>query len=109
MKRMVFSVVLAAVAAAATPALASGSGKGGGGSVGGFNNFDSVVEQQRRFEEQGRAQVKKRITCKACEYKDGVTRENAGTIAQSVRGGKFQLTDKDRQAVLAYLKQRYGV
>jgi len=107
MKRMIVSLVLGAMAAAATPALASGSG--GGAAGGGFNNFDPVLSEQQRLEERGRSQVKKRITCKACEYKDGVTPQNAGAIAQAVRGGAFELTQKDRVAVLAYLKQRYGV
>lgn len=109
MKRMIVSVMLAAMAAAATPVLASGSGTGSGASVGGFNRFDSVLDQQRQLEERGRSQVKKRITCKACEYKDGVTRQNAGTVAQAVRSGTFEFTQKDREAVLFYLKQRYGV
>jgi hypothetical protein len=112
MKRMMVSMVLAAMAAAATPALASGSGSGtggGGGAIGGPNRFDPVLDQQRRLEQQGRTQVKKRITCKTCQYKDGVTHQNAATVAQAVRGGSFELTQKDREAVLAYLKQRYGV
>lgn len=113
MTRRMVSVMLAAMAAAATPALASGSGSGsgtgGGGSIGGFNRFDSILEQQRRLEERGRSQVKKRITCKACEYKDGVNRLNADMVAQAVRSGTFEFTQKDREAVLFYLKQRYGV
>lgn len=112
MKRTIVSVVLAATAAVTTPALASGSGSGSGGGgagVGGFNRFDSVLDEQQRLEERGRSQVKKRITCKACEYKDGVTRQNAGAVAQAVRSGSFELTKKDREAVLFFLKQRYGV
>jgi hypothetical protein len=110
MKRMMVSVVLAALAAAATPALASGSGTGGGGAaIGGPNRFDPVLDQQRRLEQQGRAQVKKRIACKTCQYKDGVSHQNAAAVAQAVRGGSFDLTPKDREAVLVYLRQRYGV
>jgi len=110
MKRMMVSVVLAAMAAAATPALASGSGSGGGAvSGGGLGTLDPILSQQQRLAQQGRSQVKKHITCKACEYKDGVTRQNAAVIAQAVRGGKFEFTQKDREAVLFYLKQRYGV
>lgn len=110
MKRMMVSMVLAAMAVAATPALASGSGSGGGGaSIGGSNSFDPVLEQQRRLEQQARAQIKKRISCKTCQYKEGVTRQNAGAVAEAVRGGSFEFTQKDREAVLAYLKQRYGV
>lgn len=110
MKRMIVSVVLAATAAVATPALASGSGSGGGGAaVGGFNRFHSVLDEQQRLEQRGRSQVKKRITCTACEYKDGITRQNAGAVAQAVRSGSFELTKKNREAVLFFLKQRYGV
>ncbi|MBA4766838.1 MAG: hypothetical protein H2049_04275 [Porphyrobacter sp.] len=110
MKRMMVSMVLAAMAVAATPALASGSGSGGGGaSAGGSNSFDPVLEQQRRLEQQARSQIKKRISCKTCQYKEGVTRQNAGAVAAAVRGGSFELTQKDREVVLAYLKQRYGV
>lgn len=110
MKRMMVSMVLAAMAVAATPALASGSGSGGGGaSIGGSNSFDPVLEQQRRLEQQARSQIKKRISCKTCQYKEGVTRQNAGAVAEAVRGGSFELTQKDREVVLAYLKQRYGV
>lgn len=110
MKRMMISMVLAAMAVAATPALASGSGSGGGGaSIGGSNSFDPVLEQQRRLEQQARSQIKKRISCKTCQYKEGVTRQNASAVAAAVRGGSFELTQKDREVVLAYLKQRYGV
>ncbi|MBA4051484.1 MAG: hypothetical protein C0472_06260 [Erythrobacter sp.] len=105
---MMVSMVLAAMAVAATPALASGSGSGPA-PIGGSKSFDPVLEQQRRLEQQARSQIKKRISCKTCQYKEGVTRQNAGAVAEAVRGGSFELTQKDREVVLAYLKQRYGV
>lgn len=111
MKRIVISVVMAALVTAAAPALASGSGGGGGGAgFGGFDSpFNTLQSEEDRLQQRGRSQVKSRIACKTCEYKDGVTKQNAGEVAQAVRGGKFQLADKDRAAVLHYLRQRYGV
>jgi hypothetical protein len=111
MKRVLFRVMMAALVTVSAPALASGSGSGGGG--GGFGSvgspFGAGVSQEELLQQRGRVQVKRRIACKTCEYKDGVTRDNAGEVAQAVRGGKFELADKDRVAVLAYLRQRYGV
>lgn len=109
MKRVVISVVLAALATASAPALASGSGSGGGAGFGGVGSPFPIQSEEDRLQQRGRSQVKSRIACKSCEYKDGVTKQNAGEVAQAVRGGRFELAEKDRVAVLFYLRQRFGV
>ncbi|MEP2735937.1 MAG: hypothetical protein ABJP34_06530 [Erythrobacter sp.] len=93
------------------PAAASGSG-GGGGGFGGFGSGSSAgsqVSQADRLERRGKSQVRKRITCKKCEYNGKLNRQTAPEVAQAVRNGKFELNDKNRQAVLFYLRQRFGV
>lgn len=109
MKRVLISALLAALATASVPALASGSGSGSGGGFGANNPFASGFPERDLVEQRGRAQVRTRITCKTCDYKDGVNKRNAGEVAEAVRSGKFELSEKDQAAVLHYLRKRYRV
>lgn len=112
MKRMVISLALTAMTVMAAPALASGSGSSGPGAAAGFGGgdpFASALTEEQRLQQRGRVALKKRVTCKTCEYKDGVTKTNAGEVAQAVRDGKFAFADKEQAAVLHYLRKRYGV
>lgn len=112
MKRIMISLALTALSVTASPALASGSGSSGPSAVAGFGGgdpFASRLTEEQRLEQRGRAQLKKRVTCKTCEYADGVTKGNAGEVAQAVRSGKFAFPEKDQVAVLHYLRQRYGM
>ncbi len=116
-------VVLAAVfsmASVSGPALASGSYSGGGGGAGGYGGggFGSGsgsgssaprVSPEEALLNRGRSQVRKRITCKKCEYHDNLNQQTAGEIAEGVRNGKFDIKDRNRNAVLFFLRQRYGV
>jgi len=111
-KVAVISAALLAMAVTSAPAMASGSGsRGGGGFGGGFGSGPgaSGLSQEDRLERRGRSQVRKRITCKKCEYRDRLNNETAGEVAQAVRGGQFGIKERDRAAVLYYLRQRYGV
>ena len=91
--------------------MASGSGSRGGGFGGGFRNDSTLsrATQEDRLHRRGKSQVRKRITCKKCEYHKRLNKQTAGEVANAVRGGKFELKEKDRTAVLYYLRQRYGV
>ena len=109
MKRIIISLALTALSVTAAPALASGSGSSAGAGLGAGNPFASRLTEEDRLQQRGRAQLKKRVTCKTCEYADGVNKANAGEVAQAVRSGKFAFAEKDQAAVLHYLRQRYGV
>ncbi|MDJ0643976.1 MAG: hypothetical protein QNJ15_14275 [Erythrobacter sp.] len=113
MKGTVISAALLAMAVTSVPALASGSGSRGGGGFGGggLNNGSGLsrVSQEDRLHRRGKSQVRKRITCKKCEYHKRLNKQTAGEVATAVRNGKFDLKDNDRTAVLYYLRQRYGV
>jgi len=105
----IISAALLAVAVTSVPAVASGSASGsrGGGFGSAVNN--TRVSEEDRLERRGRSQVRKRITCKKCEYRNKLNSETASEVAQAVRNGKFGIKEKDRTAVLYYLRQRYGV
>lgn len=115
MRGFVVSAAVLSMVLASAPALASGSGSGGGG--GGFGGgFDSVrgnslprVSPEQRLLNRGRSQVRKRITCKKCEYHRNLNQQTASEVAQAVRSGKFDIKEKNRSAVLLFLRQRYGV
>lgn len=109
MKKAIVSAALMAVAITSTPALASGSGSGSrGGGFGSGANVPQVSEEDRLIR-RGQSQVKKRITCKKCEYHKRLNRQTASEVANGVRNGKFNLKDRDRTAVLYFLRSRYGV
>ncbi len=111
MKGLIISAAVAALSIASAPALASGSGSGGGGGGGGFGSGGNISRPspEERLERRGRSQVRKRITCKKCEYHKRLNNQTAATVAQKVANGGFDLKDKDRTAVLYFLRQRYGV
>ncbi len=98
------------MAIGAVPAFASGSGGGGGGGFsGGSGASASRITEAQRLERRGKSQVRKRITCKKCSYNGKLNQQSAPEVAKAVRAGEFKLTDKNRNAVLFYLRQRYGV
>lgn len=109
MKVGIISAALLALTVAAVPAAASGSGsRGGGGGFGGASGA-SITSDADRLIRRGRSQVRRRITCKECEYRDRLNDQTASEVAQAVRNGRFEIRDRDRTAVLAYLRDRYGV
>ncbi|MFA6220269.1 MAG: hypothetical protein WC692_10905 [Erythrobacter sp.] len=95
----------------ATAALASGSGSGASRSGGGgFSGFPQAsLSPAEQLERRGQTVIRKRITCKKCAYNDRLDRQTAAEIAEGVRSGQFEIEDGDRQAVLYYLRSRYGV
>lgn len=111
MRNALLTLATVALAATAAPAMASGSGSGGGGGFSGGGGFGTAsrISPEDRLERRGKSQVRKRITCKKCEYNGKLNQQTAGEVAQAVRAGKFELRDKDRQAVLFFLQRRYGV
>lgn len=111
MKIALISALGLALSVAAVPAAASGSGSGSaGGYGGGFGSgASSSASEADRLNRRGRSQVRKHITCKKCEYHDRLDRNTAADVARAVRNGQFDIKDKDRTAVLYYLRDRYGV
>jgi hypothetical protein len=89
-------------------AVASGSGGGGGG-----GNYPAPSAPRDPYADayaRGKSQFKKRITCKKCEYSQGVHDSvTAGKVAMRVKAGEFQLTEKQRGDVMIFLRQRYGI
>jgi len=107
MRKALLVLATAVMATAAAPAIASGSGSSGGGRT--FSGSDFQESPEQRLERRGKSQVRKRITCKKCEYHNRLNQQTAAEVAQGVREGKFDLKDRDRQAVLYFLRARYGV
>lgn len=109
MKKAIMSAALLALSVTATPAFASGSGSGGGGGGFGGGSGASRISEEDRLIRRGKSQVRKRITCKKCEYNKKLNKGTAAEVARAVRNGKFDLKARDRTAVLYYLRSRYGV
>lgn len=115
MRNVLLSTAAVLMALGSAPAIASGSGGGGGGG-GGFGGYSggsggsaSRVSPAERLERRGKSQVRKRITCKKCSYNGRLNQQTAADVAKAVRGGEFKLNGKNREAVLFYLRKRYGV
>ncbi len=113
MKRVLISATLLALFASSTAAFASGStGRGTAGNDWGTQvkrGTNSRISNEDRLIVQGRAQVRRYITCKSCEYHNKLNRETAPEVAQAVRAGRFEIKGNRRNAVLAYIKKRYGI
>jgi hypothetical protein len=57
----------------------------------------------------GKAQFKKYIACKKCEFPRGVPDNlTARDVAKRVKAGAFPFNDTQRQDVMIYLEKRYG-
>lgn len=113
MKLALISALGMALAATSVPADASGSGSrggfGGGGGFGSGSTVNKQVSEAERLVRRGRSQVRKHITCRKCDYHDRLNDETAAEVAQAVRSGSFDIKQRDRTAVLYYLRDRYGV
>lgn len=109
MRNFVLTAAFLGLALASTPVVASGSGGGGGGGFGSGSASGSRISEADRLFNRGRSQTRKRITCKKCEYHKRLNRQTAPEVARAVRQGNFKLNDKNRTAVLFFLRQRYGV
>ena len=107
MKIALISALGLALAATSVPADASGSGSRGGWTSGASGN--SGLSEAERLNRRGRSQVRKHITCKKCEFHDRLDSNTAAEVAQGVVNGRFKIKEKDRTAVLYYLRERYGV
>lgn len=54
--------------------------------------------------------VSRKIGCKKCAYPGGVKdAATARTVAGKVRAGEFDLKDRERELVLLYLTNRFGI
>lgn len=108
----IFSTAAAALVffGAASAGQASGVGSSGAApefnGIGGSLNSREARELERLFR-QGRAQVRKHITCKTCEFHNKLNKNNALEVADGVIKGKFKIKEEDRTAVLVYLRDRY--
>lgn len=110
MKNVILSAMILGLTVVAAPVHASGSGSsGGGGYTGGSFSERNVTSAADRLERRGRSQIRKRITCKKCDYHKNLNQQTAPEIAQAVRAGNFDLKSKDAEAVLFFLRRRYGV
>lgn len=109
MKIALISALGLALAATSVPADASGSGSGSRGGFGSSASGHSGLSEAERLTRRGRSQVRKHITCKKCDYHDRLDRNTAAEVAQGVIDGRFKIKQKDRTAVLYYLRGRYGV
>lgn len=95
---------------ASAPVLASGSGSGGVG--GSYPTYAPSAPRDPYADaySRGKSQFKKRITCKKCDYPQGVLDSvTAGKVAKRVSSGEFQLTEKQQSDLMIFLKRRYGV
>ncbi len=117
-----FNMVMMASCAMASalisaPLLASGSGGGGysgggysGGNIGGGGLESRPVDSATRAYNKGKKMFAKRITCKKCSYKSGVTdSKTANEVAKKVKAGEFGLKANEQSAVLQYISQRYSI
>lgn len=113
MKRLLISTTLLALVASSTAAFASGQSPRGGARDGWGTEVrrgtNSRISNEDRLITRGRAQVRRYITCKSCEYHKNLNRETAPEVAQAVRTGRFGIKDSYRNAVLAYMNKRYGI
>ncbi|MEP0390670.1 MAG: hypothetical protein ABJ205_15800 [Erythrobacter sp.] len=109
MKVALISALGLAMAATAIPAEASGSGSGASRGGWGGASGSSGISEAERLNRRGRSQVRKHITCKKCDYHDRLDRSTAVEVAQGVQEGRFEIKQKDRTAVLYYLRGRFGV
>lgn len=114
-----FYVAIAALNAIALPAQASGpitalslqsgsqsGSQSGGGTFPTLPPRDPAVEAHNR----GKSLVSKKIGCKKCAHSGGVKdAATARTVAAQVRAGDFDLKDDERQLVLFYLANRFGI
>jgi hypothetical protein len=96
---------------ASMPALASGSGGGGYGSGGGSYSAPSAPrDPYADAYARGKSQFKKQITCKKCEFPQGVHDSvTAGKVAKRIKAGEFAFNDRQRQDVMIFLQKRYGI
>lgn len=111
MKRTLISATLLALVASPTAAFASGTSPRDAGNLGTEVNrsTNSRISYEDRQIARARAQVRRYVTCKSCEYHNNLNRETAPEVAQAVRSGRFEIKDNYRNVVLAYLKKRYGI
>ncbi len=102
-------VATVAVAIISTPAFASGSRSGGGGGFSG-GGFSQPRDPAKEAYSRGHRAFKKRIACKKCEYPKGFSdAATARKVKQRVRDGDFKLKSKERNFLIHYLSERYGV
>lgn len=120
---MIFAGLIAALTATALPAQAFGpvtalslqsgsqSGSRGGGGVT-STNIPDLPERDPKVEahNRGKRLVSSKISCKKCAHPNGVKdAKTAREVATKVRAGEFDLNKDQRQLVLFYLNNRFGV
>jgi hypothetical protein len=113
-----YVMVVSAVAFTSVTALASGSGGGGYGSGGGGygsggGSYPAPSAPRDPFADayaRGKSHFKKQITCKKCEFPQGVHDSmTAEKVAKRIKAGEFAFNAKQRQDVMIFLQKRYGV
>ena len=113
MKKALIAATMVALLASSTTAFGSGTRPRGGTDFGWGKETtrgnNSNISVERQIIARGRTQVRRHITCKSCEYHRNLNRETAREVAQAVRAGRFDIKDSRRDAVLAYLHERYGI
>jgi hypothetical protein len=108
-KTMVSAILGASLITAPTAVFASGSGGYGGGS-GSYPEQRAPRDPYADAYARGKSQFKKHITCKKCEFSQGVHDSvTAGKVAKRVRAGEFQLNEKQRADVMIFIERRYGI
>ena len=93
-----------------TPATAFASGSGGysGGGYSGGGVQARQVDPQRAAYSRGKKRFKRQITCKSCEYNDGVKgKDAANEVVAKINAGEFNLTPNERNDVITYIYRRY--
>jgi hypothetical protein len=90
---------------------ASASGSGGYGSGGGsYPSTSTPRDPLADSYARGKSQFKKHITCRKCEFPQGVHDSvTADKVAKRIKAGEFAFNDKQRQDVMIFLQKRYGV
>ncbi|MEP3050866.1 MAG: hypothetical protein ABJP48_07155 [Erythrobacter sp.] len=85
-----------------------GGGGFGGGSIGGVSGQRATRDPLRAAYSRGKRRFKKQVTCRNCEYADGIDDSaTARQVALRVQAGEFGIEESDRNDVLVYLIRRY--
>ncbi len=93
---------------ASVPVIASGSSGGGGSYPSSTPSAprDPFADAYSR----GKSLFKKHITCKKCDYPQGVNDSvTASKVAKRISSGEFQMNAKQRSDLMIFLQRRYDV
>lgn len=117
-KSMIVFAALTSITLPAVPTHAYGpvvalslqSGSQSGSQGGNASIPNRPRDPQAEAYSRGRSLVSKKISCKKCAHPKGIKDAQAAqAVAQQVRNGEFDLKDDQRQLVVLYLKNRFGI